>query len=104
MTTNRTSAILIFISIIIGLLLVSLTFYYSRIYESPEDCFVSKMTVWSIENEFSDKTKQLTNSDVKMAVARAEAVKKEFKANDLKGDDRTIYLQMVTLLDYCNIK
>jgi len=96
---SKTSFISIIISILLGVIIVSGTYYYSRIYESPEECFVRKI----IESAKSDEQKLLaekfiSESNPKLSVSASKAYLSETSKND------SLRFAIKTYLDYCKVK
>jgi len=99
MLKNKTTSILILASGFIGLSIVVSAYYYSRIYESPEECFVREIVETADEeghqllaNKFTEQSNQ------ELSVASAKAYLSEASNND------PFRITIKTYLDYCNVK
>lgn len=91
---------LIFLIILIG----SATYYFF-FFETPEECFVREMKVWSDSKGISDMVKGITLEDAKMSVAKARAKTDEMNYDQIENEQtREIYIRVKTLFEYCEVK
>lgn len=92
---------------VLGLFLLVTGFLSYRffIFETPEECFVREMKVWSESKGISDMVKGITQDDAKMSVASAKVKTDEADYDKIQDEQKKkIYLRVKTLFEYCEIK
>lgn len=91
------------IASVVGLALLIACWIF--IIETPEECFVREMKVWSESKGISDMVGGITLDDAKMSVASAKAKTDEADYDKMEDEQKKdIYLRVKTLFEYCEIE